>query len=131
MDLGPADPGRPTHKLLQKSKNYDILIWCHPKRTKSPKYLSSQHKFGLSQFRALFPPHCRDERGFALSFPAAHNAHLKTPVKRVIRTCIPAIFLTTVYVQKAYSNLTQGATAQWLTRSTDIIRPCSSVLCRC
>ena len=60
--------------------------------------------------------------------PAAHNVQC---VKRVIRTCIPAIFLTAVYIQKAYSNMTQEATAQWLTRSTDIIRPCSSVLCRC
>lgn len=37
MYLRPADPGRPTHKFLQKSKNYDILIWCHIPREQNPK----------------------------------------------------------------------------------------------
>jgi hypothetical protein len=63
------------------------------------------------------------------SSPQCAPEHL--PTKMCDKNLYSTIFLTAVYIQKAYSNMTQGATAQWLTRSTDIIRPCSSVLCRC
>jgi len=72
LDLGPADPGRPTHKFLQNSKNYDILIWCHIPRKQNSQNIC-HHNTNLDYHSSEHPPHYRDECGFAASLPAAHN----------------------------------------------------------
>jgi len=56
MDLRPADSGRPTYKFLQKSKNYNILIWCHIPREQNPQNIY-HHNTNLDYHSSEHPSH--------------------------------------------------------------------------